>query len=102
MRISPPTAPSGTALPSRAANEAYRNAQKRFNQQPSPPIDDFINTIGQYRTCVIAGFVGVQLADLLSARRNDLGLVKHIGDMAIIPDGGDHLVFKSQQNGIPP
>jgi hypothetical protein len=51
VRISPPTAPSGTALPSRAANEAYRNAQKRFNQQPSPPIDDFINTIGPNAKC---------------------------------------------------
>jgi len=46
VTISPPTAPSGTALPLRAANEAYRNAQKRAYQQPSPSIDDFINTIG--------------------------------------------------------
>ena len=50
----------------------------------------------------MAGFVGVQLVDLLSARRNDLGLVKHIGGMAIISDVGDHLVFKSEQNEIPP
>ena len=50
MRVSPPTALSGTASASTAANEAYRNAQKRANQQPSPSIDDFINTIGQQQT----------------------------------------------------
>ena len=68
MRVSPPTALSGTASASPAANEAYRNAQIRAYQQPSPSIDDFINTIGPKRTGVIVAYINSASNALASFR----------------------------------
>ena len=83
MRVSPPTALSGTASPSPAASEAYRNAQKRAYQQPSPSIDDFINTIGHVWTApwqepsdVIAALVGCgHVSGLLMRQERPLALM---------------------------